>query len=266
MPDQTCGDPKLPASGGAPDVGSATGILGVAHGGTGADLSNGAAAKVLATPPGASGPLALRTLDPAHIPTLTAGKLPVLSPSPAGSYTNMSAEVDQYGRVISASSGAGSGGNYFSPTEMYLTSSGDFIGDYTCGSRYLTDAETTVLGVRFRRWTYAATIQGEVWIGGISVASKSLAVDPNLGPTLFEVLFDSPLVIPKFTEFFVTSYDGGSRYAQTDRLSWDAGFQAGLTMRYSSTILLLHPGWYRSGHNVPASYSDAHSYPTEPIV
>jgi hypothetical protein len=63
MPDQTCGDPKLPASGGAPDVSSATGVLGVAHGGTGVDLSNGAAAKVLATPPNASGPLALRTLD-----------------------------------------------------------------------------------------------------------------------------------------------------------------------------------------------------------
>lgn len=258
MPDQCCGDPKLPPGGGAPDVSSATGVLSVAHGGTGADLSNSAAAKVLATPPGATGPVALRSLAAEH--------LPAISPSPAGTYTFATVEIDAHGRVISASNGAGSGGNYFSPTEMYLTSSGDFIGDYTCGSRYLTDAETTVLGVRFRRWTYAATIQGEVWIGGISVASKSLAVDPNLGPTLFEVLFDSPLVIPKFTEFFVTSYDGGSRYAQTDRLSWDAGFQAGLTMRYSSTILLLHPGGYRSGHNVPASYSDAHSYPTEPIV
>lgn len=99
MPDQTCGDPKLPASGGAPDVGSATGILSVAHGGTGADLSNGTAAKVLATPPGAAGPLALRSLAPEH--------LPAISPSPAGTATFATIEVDQYGRVISISSGAG---------------------------------------------------------------------------------------------------------------------------------------------------------------
>ena len=101
MPDQCCGDPKLPPSGGTPDVSSATGVLPVAHGGTGADLSNSAAAKVLATPPGATGPVTLRSLAAEH--------LPAISPSPAGTYTFATVEIDARGRVISA--GSGSGGN-----------------------------------------------------------------------------------------------------------------------------------------------------------
>ena len=96
MPDQCCGDPKLPPSGGTPDVSSATGVLPVAHGGTGADLSNSAAAKVLATPPGATGPVTLRSLAAEH--------LPAISPNPAGTYTFATVEIDAHGRVISASS------------------------------------------------------------------------------------------------------------------------------------------------------------------
>jgi hypothetical protein len=163
--------------------------------------------------------------------------------------------------------GNGSGGaNYFSPIDAYLTGSGDFLGNYTAGSRYMALAEVTILGVRFRRWTNAATITGEVWIGGTSVASKDLAVDPGLGPTTFEVMFDTPVTVPKNSEFFCTSYDGGTRYAQTDRLAWDANFQYGLTMPFSAEIVLLHPGWYRGGHGQPFSASDSHSYPVEPIT
>ncbi len=122
MPDQCCGDPKLPPSGGAPDVSSATGVLPVAHGGTGADLSNSAAAKVLATPPGATGPVALRSLAAEH--------LPAISPSPAGTYTFATIEIDAHGRVVSASSGAGGnlltqslsppGGSVAFSAELYL--------------------------------------------------------------------------------------------------------------------------------------------------
>lgn len=162
--------------------------------------------------------------------------------------------------------GGGAGGNYFSPVDSYLTSSGDFIGNYTCGSKYLTTAETTILGLRFRRWTYAATILGEIWINSSAEAAKSVAVDPGLGPTEFTLTFDTPLVVPAWTLFYATTYDGGSRYAQTGRLPWDASFATGLTVPVGPTLLLLHPGVYKGGTGQPISYSDSNSYPVEVIT
>ena len=153
MPDQTCGDPKLPAGGGAPDVGTATGVLGVAHGGTGADMSSAAQAKVLATPPGATGPVALRSLAAEH--------LPAISPSPAGTATFATIEVDQYGRVISISSGAGgnlqtqslspAGGSVWFAAELFLGPSGSGYSYSPGGAGYLPGC---AFASSLKRWTF----------------------------------------------------------------------------------------------------------------
>jgi len=185
MPDQTCGDPKLPASGGAPDVGSATGVLGVAHGGTGADLSNGAAAKVLATPSGASGPLALRTLAPEH--------LPAISPSPAGTATFATVEVDQYGRVISISSGAGgnlqtqnlspAGGSVAFAAELYLGPSGAGYSYSPGGAGYLSCCAFASTLKRFLFRTLAAAADLTVRIrtaAGVELYSKAFPAGQTL--------------------------------------------------------------------------------------
>jgi hypothetical protein len=185
MPDQTCGDPKLPASGGAPDVGSATGILGAAHGGTGADLSNGAAAKVLATPPGASGPLALRSLAPEH--------LPAISPSPAGTATFATIEVDQYGRVISLSSGAGGnlltqslsppGGSVAFSAELYLGPDGAKYSYSPGGPGYLPGCVFASTLKRFTFRTVASTVDLTVRLrtsAGTEIYSKVLLTGQTL--------------------------------------------------------------------------------------
>jgi hypothetical protein len=185
MPDQCCGDPKLPPSGGASDVSSATGVLPVAHGGTGADLSNSAAAKVLATPPGATGPVALRSLAAEH--------LPAISPSPAGTATFATIEVDQYGRVISISSGAGGnlqtqgisppGGGVGFSAELYLGPSGSGYSYSSGGAGYLPGCvfASTLKRISFR--TVAAAIDLTVRLrtsGGTELYSKVLAAGQTL--------------------------------------------------------------------------------------
>ncbi len=185
MPDQCCGDPKLPPGGGAPDVSSATGVLSVAHGGTGADLSNSAAAKVLATPPGATGPVALRSLAAEH--------LPAISPSPAGTATFATIEVDQYGRVISISSGAGGnlqtqslsppGGGVGFSAELYLGPSGSGYSYSSGGAGYLPGCvfASTLKRISFR--TVAAAIDLTVRLrtsGGTELYSKVLVAGQTL--------------------------------------------------------------------------------------
>ena len=174
--------------------------------------------------------------------------------------------IDSAWTDMGGGGGGGGGGNYFSPVDSYLTSSGDYLGNYTAGCKYLTIAQTTILGLRFRRWTYAATILGEIWINGSAEAAKSVAVDPGLGPTEFTLTFDTPLVVPAWTMFYATTYDGGTRYAQTGRLPWDTTFATGLTVPVGSTILLMHPGGYKGGTGQPITFSDSNSYPVEPIT
>ena len=99
MPDQLCDNPRLP-SGGSPDVGNATGVLSPAHGGTGADLSNGSAARVLATPPGANGAVALRQLAAEHLPTVS---------GVAGVWTAPTITFDAHGRAIAVTDGVAGG-------------------------------------------------------------------------------------------------------------------------------------------------------------
>ena len=185
MPDQCCGDPKLPPSGGTPDVSSATGVLSVAHGGTGADLSNSAAAKVLATPPGATGPVALRSLAAEH--------LPAISPSPAGTYTFATVEIDAHGRVISASSGSGGnlltqslsppGGGVGFSAELYLGPSGSGYSYSSGGAGYLPGCvfASTLKRISFR--TVAAAIDLTVRLrtsGGTELYSKVLVAGQTL--------------------------------------------------------------------------------------
>ena len=112
----------------------------------------------------------------------------------------------------------------------------------------------------------AATILGEIWINGSAAAAKSVAVDPGLGPTEFTLTFDTPLVVPAWTMFYATTYDGGTRYAQTGRLPWDTTFATGLTVPVGSTVLLLHPGGYKGGTGQPVSFSDSNSYPVEVVT
>lgn len=81
-------------------MGNATGVLSPAHGGTGADLSNGSAARVLATPGGASGAVALRPLAAAHLPDV---------PGVEGEWTNPTVTFDAKGRAVSVTNGSASG-------------------------------------------------------------------------------------------------------------------------------------------------------------
>ena len=213
--------------------------------------------------------------SPAELRVGSILRVPVVSADPAGGDDGeivYDSVLDKFRSRVNGAwtdmggGGGGGSGNYFSPVDSYLTSSGDYIGNYTCGCKYLTTAETTILGLRFRRWTYAATILGEIWINGSAEAAKSVAVDPGLGPTEFTLTFDTPLVVPAWTMFYATTYDGGTRYAQTGRLPWDTTFATGLTVPVGSTILLMHPGGYKGGTGQPITFSDSNSYPVEPIT
>jgi len=168
----------------------------------------------------------------------------------------------------SGGSGGGGSASYFSPVDRYSGSEGDYLGNYTVGCRYLAIADVVIKGLRFHRWTYAATMLGEIWIGGSTVGSKSQAVDPQNGVvTTFTLDFDSPISIPAWTDFFCTNYDGGTRYTKTNRLLWEvAGFaSSGLTLPYSAKILLRHPGARKSGTGQPDVFSDNDAYSVEPV-
>lgn len=177
MPDRVDFEPRPPPSSG--------GIVPVSEGGTGADLSNAAQARVLATPPNASGPIALRSL--------TAPYLPAVSPSPAGTFTYMTAEVDQYGRVLSASSGSPPnlqtqslsppGGFVWFSAELFLGPTGSGYSYNPGGAGYLPGCvfDSTLVHWLFR--TVPAAVNLTVRLrtsSGVEVYSKVLTAGQSL--------------------------------------------------------------------------------------
>jgi len=166
---------------------------------------------------------------------------------------------------------AAGGATYFDPVQLYGTladsyglSPGDFLGDYTTGSKWVGFKELTVGGIRGLRYTQDCTYTAKLWIAGVAVATKAAAITAG---TPFNILFDAPYVVPVGKGFIISVYDGGTRYSYTATApTWetdpDTG-TAGLIEVASGLHLIQH--LYAGGDNVPATRS-AHRVPLRPIL
>ncbi len=154
----------------------------------------------------------------------------------------------------------GGGAFTFSPVDLY-TVGADYLGDYTTGGRFVAIASVSITGVRFTRFVNAATMTVKLWKGGASLATASQAVTTGV----YSVTFGSPVVLAAGDEFFVTTYDGGTRYAKNNTPpSFDPSWSTGLIIPFGAKVALLAPSYYAAGDAQPNT-SGGERFPVEPI-
>ena len=252
--DVTATSPLASSGGTTPDI-SLSGIVGQAHGGTGADLSTSAINLVWATPPtGAAGPLTLRKVVSSDITA-------VIAP---GACTSCSLTYNAQGQVIAAASGSGGGSAFFDTIVQYPTGI-DPLGNYSVGGRFIATKDISITGIRFRRYTSAGTITVKVWSGGVELASASVvAASP---PDIYTATFGTPVALTGGTVFYCTQYDGGTRYARSTAASWEPASWTGAFFTPSADgVLLSDPGQYGAGDAQPTTGSSVERFPVEPIL
>ncbi len=152
------------------------------------------------------------------------------------------------------------GGSDLYPTVIYPTGVGDVLGNYTTGCQYIAIKDLTMTGIRFRRYVYGGTIECKLWADGSELATKSITI-AEAG--LFSVTLDSPISISAKTVFYVTTYDGGSRYARANALSWER--EPPFPLPVGTKTWLLRAGMYKSSTGQPDSESSVERFPVDPI-
>jgi len=199
--------------------------------------------------------------------------LPDLSPSPAGTLTQVGGmTINAKGLVTAAAEAAGGGGAvFFSPVQLYGTlaesyglSPGDFLGDYTTGAKYVGFKALDIGGIRGLRYTQDCTYTAKLWIAGVAVATKAAAITAG---TPFDILFDTPYTVPVGKGFIISVYDGGTRYSYTSTApTWETDPDTGgCGLLEVAAGMHLIQNLYAGGDNVPATRS-AHRVPLQPIV
>lgn len=270
MPDQTCGDPKLPAGGGAPDVGTATGVLGVAHGGTGADMSSAAQAKVLATPPGATGPVALRSLAAEHLPDVPVSKggTGVATAAAGRAFMGPASGADAAPgfRAIVAADLSGisllTAAFLFFPPVGFGVGVGwsQIAGGYVWGTSWQALRDTTITNIRAYCADASGTLHLKLWVGGVAVASGTVAVT---GAGVYTLATAFSYVVPAGTTFTVSAY----ATAEVAGIPYFSNtYFANYPAIAAPTLLLTNPRLYGSGNVEPGSTSSNYIFGVEPVV
>lgn len=272
-----------------------SGLVALARGGTGADLSSATQNYVFAGPAaGGNGAALLRALVAADIPdlstvyvikarTLTAGAgltgggdlstnrtiaLAALSPSPAGTFASPSSiTLNDKGQVTSVTAGGGGGSGstwrYDPAARAAALQIGPSAGDYTVGWTFLLYRAGQVRGVRHYWGGAATTIRYTLWDGGGSaVRVKDVPVSgPGLVSAIFESPYDITLPINQNAPLVVSAYDlSGAQYtgAIGDLAAPSGPLPDGLAA-------LLSPV-YTNGNAYPGSQTGwTNRYPLRPI-
>lgn len=192
MPDTASWEPHSPSSGGGVASVSASAPLASSGGATpDISVSPGPASRFLATPPGAAGGVSLRSIVLADLPS--SGVTP-------GIYTSANLTLNAAGVVTAASSGSGS--SYaelrFNPAKRAaaVAAAAASGNNFTLGWSFLVlDAGVAIVGVDYWvAWTGEKTVKFSLWDGdGARVREKTV---PVTGPSLVEVLFDTPYSVP----------------------------------------------------------------------
>ena len=148
----------------------------------------------------------------------------------------------------------------FSPVDLY-TVGADYLGDYTTGGRYVAMTAVTITGVRFTRFVNAATMSVKLWKGGVAAATASQVVTTGI----YSVTFGTPVALVAGEEFYVTTYDGGTRYAKNNSApSFDPSWSTGLIIPFGAKVALIAPSYYAAGDAQPNT-SGGERFPVEPI-
>ncbi len=280
MPDTQSWEPHAPASaGGVTDVTassplastggttpaiSLSGVVPVANGGTG--VSTAAQNHVLATPDGSAGAPSFRALVAADLPTVTVAKGGTgVATAPANYFLGgptSGADAAPSFRALPASTGVTNATLFFSPIELgAVVGYSQITGGYSWGTSWLALKSTTITNIRAYTGDTSGTLYLKLWVGGVAVASGTVAIT---AAGVYTLATPFSYVVAPNTTFTVSAYAS----AEVQGIpNFPNPYFSGYLALASPTLMLANPRLYSGAGNAePASTGSNYIIGVEPTL
>ena len=233
-------------------------------------MSNAAQAKVLATPPGATGPVALRSLAAEHLPDVPVNKggTGVATAAAGRAFMGPASGADAapgFRAIVAADLAAISlltAAFLFFPPVGFGVGVGwaQIAGGYVWGTSWQALRDTTVTNIRAYCADASGTLHLKLWVGGVAVASGTVAVT---GAGVYTLATAFSYVVPAGTTFTVSAY----ATAEVAGIPYFSNtYFANYPAIAAPTLLLTNPRLYGSGNVEPGSTSSNYIFGVEPVV
>ena len=243
MPDQLCGDPKLPASSGGVTSVAASSPL-ASSGGTTPTISLADAIPVNKGGTGtATAPANRAFMGPASG-----------ADAPPTYRAIVAADLSAISMLTAAFL-------FFTPVSLGVSVGwAQITGGYVWGTSWLALRDTTVTNIRAYTADTSGTLHLKLWVGGVAIASGTVAVT---GAGVYTLATAFSHVIPAGTTFTVSAY----ATAEVQGIPYLSNtYFSGYPALASPTLMLANPRLYGSGNVEPTSTSSNYIFGVEPVV
>ncbi len=284
MPDPVSWEPHAPSSGGGvtsvsaasplassggttPSI-SLSGVVPVANGGTG--VATAAQNRVLATPDGSTGAPSFRVLVAADLPTVTVAKGGTGAATAAANRvfagpTTGADAAPSFRALVAAdlpASALSASYLFVSPIDLGTGVTWSAIaGDYVWGTAWTALKNTSLVNVRAYTGETTGTLTLKIWVGGVAVASGTVAIS---GAGVYTLATPFSYTVTAGATFTASAYASVGVYGIPSFVN--SYTNTSYPILGSPSLMMTNPRLYGSGNVEPASTSSNYIFGVEPVI